>query len=186
MTVALAPFARQSPKRQAANDPASSWEPYPDAAPGGGERSDRTDPIAAATRSAVRLRAEQVFEATSERSRRAATVDPARQIVSAPQYLRELEGFQRQQFQNEIANTVMTVTAVEVEQAIKLAARLRGRYLAKVLDAGAPNNKRPFGDLETKELARSREMAEEMQRGIEALRRAIESGELQIPGIRKS
>jgi hypothetical protein len=187
MTIAFAPHARKSPSRQAANDPAPGWEPYPEAAPRSADKPRSVEEGgAAAERSAMRLRAAQIFEATSDRAKRPATVDPTRQAVSAPQYLRELETFQRQQFQSEIANTVMTVTASEVEGAIRLAAKLRGRYLAKVLDAGAPSHKRPFGDLETKELARTREMAEEMQRGVDALRHAIETGELQIPGVRKN
>ncbi len=186
MTVAFAPLARKATPRAAANDPAPGWEPYPEpaGAPAIAPRSEKPDPAGAPSRSAMRLRAAQVFEAEAGRSRPPVSVDPARQAVSTPQYLRELDSFQRTQFQTEIANTVMTVTAAEVESTIRLAARLRGRYLAKVLDAGGAN-KRPFGDLETKELARTREMSEEMQRGIEALRRAIESGELQIPGVRK-
>ena len=186
MTIAFAPFARKQQGRQAANDPAPGWEPYPESAPAAQPKAKKPDDAAAAERSAMRLRAAQIFDAGAERSKRPATIDPARQGVSALQYLRELESFQRQQFQSEIANTVMTVTATEVEAAIRLAARLRGRYLARVLDAGAPANKRPFGDSETKELARSREMAEEMQRGVDALRHAIETGELQIPGVRKT
>jgi hypothetical protein len=186
MTIAFAPLARKAPSRQAANDPAPGWEPYPDVHPPKAEAPKAADEATAASRSAMRLRAAQVFEAGTDRSKRPVTVDPSRQQVSAPQYLRELDTFQRQQFQSEIANTVMTVTAAEVEAAIRLAARLRGRYLAKVLDAGAPANKRPFGDLETKELTRSREMAEEMQRGVDALRSAIETGELMIPGVRKN
>ncbi|MBI1778921.1 MAG: hypothetical protein HYR63_26585 [Proteobacteria bacterium] len=187
MSVAFAPFARKAANAAAANDPAPAWEPYPEPVRASVSQQSQKKPemAAAAARSAMRLRAAQVFEAEPERTQRAVAVDPTRQAVSAPQYLRELESFQRLQFQGEIGKTVMTVTPAEVEAAIRLAARLKGRYLAKVLDSGA-TNKRPFGDLETKELARTREMSEEMQRGIEALRKAIESGELQIPGVRRA
>ena len=42
-----------------------------------------------------------------------------------------------------------------------------------------------LGEAETKELAKMREMSDEMQKGIEALKRAIESGELNVPGLRQ-
>jgi hypothetical protein len=114
----------------------------------------------------------------------AAAVDPARAAVSPVQYLRELDGFSRGQSKAEIAKAVLTVTATEIESAIHLSARLRGRYLARVLDAAQAGSKRPFGEAESKELGRMREMSEEMQRGVEALKRAIESGDLNVPGLR--
>jgi len=180
------------------------WEPYPEAA--NSSRAPRAPatpreappPIpprvqatlrAAAHPAATHIGAAPIGAASTAprpepRPKPAATVDPARAAVSPVQYLRELDGYSRGQSKAEIAKAVLTVTATEIESAIHLSARLRGRYLARVLDAAQAGAKRPFGEAESKELARMREMSEEMQRGVEALKRAIESGDLNVPGLR--
>jgi hypothetical protein len=176
------------------------WEPYPEAAnssrapraPAAPREAPPPIPprVQATLRAAAHPAATHIGAAPSAqarpdpRAKAAATVDPARAAVSPVQYLRELDGFSRGQSKAEIAKAVLTVTATEIESAIHLSARLRGRYLARVLDAAQAGSKRPFGEAESKELARMREMSEEMQRGVEALKRAIESGDLNVPGLR--
>ncbi|MBM3547451.1 MAG: hypothetical protein FJX54_10885 [Alphaproteobacteria bacterium] len=142
-------------------------------------------PISARAQATLRAAARPVPVGTPKAEPKPATVDPTRHAVNPVQYLRELDGFARSQAKAEIAKAVMTVTATEVEAAINLSARLRGRYLARILDASQIATKRPFGEAETKELTKMREMSEEMARGIEALKRAIESGELNVPGLRQ-
>ncbi|MBU0726959.1 MAG: hypothetical protein KJ904_10960 [Alphaproteobacteria bacterium] len=102
--------------------------------------------------------------------------------VSVPQYLRELDNFQRQHFTSEARKIVMDVSSREVEGVIVMAAKLRGRYLAKLLDA-AGNGRVTVGETQMKEIQRCREMYDEAQRGIEELKLALESGEIAIPGM---
>ncbi len=171
---------------------AIGWEPYPEPAnsslPPRPQARDLAPPppaipprVQATIKAATRLG----VPGTPKAEPKPAAVDPNRHNVSPAQYLRELAGFARGEAKTEIAKAVMTVTPTEVEAAINLSARLRGRYLARILDAGQIAAKRPFGETETKELAKMREMSEEMARGVDALKRAIESGELSVPGLRQ-
>lgn len=168
---------------------ALGWEPYPEPAnsslPPRPQAREATPAPAIPPRVQATLRAAGRPVPVGKPEPKPAAVDPSRQAVSPVQYLRELDGFARGQAKAEIAKAVMTVTATEVEAAINLSLRLRGRYLARVLDAGQVAAKRPFGETETKELAKMREMSEEMQRGVDALKRAIESGEVSVPGLRQ-
>ncbi len=171
---------------------ALGWEPYPEPAnsslpPRPAQREAGAPPPTIPPRVQATLKAagRTIAVGTPKPEPKPAAVDPIRHAVSPAQYLRELAGFARGEAKSEIAKAVLTVTPTEVEAAINLSARLRGRYLARILDAGQIAAKRPFGETETKELAKMREMAEEMQKGVEALKRAIESGELNVPGLRQ-
>jgi len=172
---------------------ALGWEPYPEPANSSHPPRQPAQPAPAAA-PPISPRAQATLKAAARpvavgtpkvELKPAAAVDPSRQAVNPVQYLRELDGFARSQAKAEIAKAVMTVAATEVEAAINLSARLRGRYLARVLDASQAATKRPFGETEAKELAKMREMSEEMARGVDALKRAIESGELNVPGLRQ-
>ena len=200
MAASLAGLVRQATSsignraKEAVKD-VRGWEPYPEPAnssqpprPTGRDSAAPTGPlpvIPPRVQATLRAAARTVGVGAPKAEPKPATVDPSRHAVSPAQYLRELDGFARGEAKSEIAKAVLTVTATEVEAAINLSARLRGRYLARVLDASQIANKRPFGEAETKELAKMREMSDEMQKGIEALKRAIESGELNVPGLRQ-
>ncbi len=196
MAASLAGLVRQATSsignrtKEAAKE-ALGWEPYPEAA----NSSHAPRPAAAPAgplpvipprvQATLKAAGRTIALGTPKPEPKPAAVDPGRHAVNPVQYLRELDGFARSQAKSEIAKAVLTVTATEVEAAINLSARLRGRYLARVLDASQIATKRPFGEAETKELAKMREMSDEMQKGIEALKRAIESGELNVPGLRQ-
>lgn len=171
---------------------AIGWEPYPEPAnsslPPRGQVRDLGAPppaIPPRVQATIKAATRPLVPGGVKPEPKPAAVDPNRHAVSPAQYLRELAGFARGEAKSEIAKAVLTVTPTEVEAAIHLSARLRGRYLARILDAGQIAAKRPFGETETKELAKMREMSEEMARGVEALKRAIESGELNVPGLRQ-
>jgi hypothetical protein len=168
---------------------AIGWEPYPEPAnsslPPRGQVASPPPAIPPRVQATIKAATRPAAMGTAKPEPKPAAVDPNRHAVSPAQYLRELAGFARGEAKSEIAKAVMTVTPTEVEAAINLSARLRGRYLARILDAGQIAAKRPFGETETKELAKMREMSEEMARGVEALKRAIESGELNVPGLRQ-
>lgn len=108
-----------------------------------------------------------------------------RKSVNRQQLLRELDGFQRQQFASEARKTVMDVSAREIESIVTIAAKLRGRYLAKLLDAGT-SGRGPVTEGEMREIARCREMYEEARRGVDELKQALEQGEIVLQGMENS
>lgn len=196
MAASLAGLVRQATSsigNRLKDKEAPGWEPYPE--PANSSQPPRLSTAARAplpspaipprVQATLKAAARPVAAGQPKAEIKQAAVDPVRHAVSPAQYLRELDGFSRGEAKTEIAKAVMTVTATEIEAAINLSARLRGRYLARILDAGQAASKRPFGETETKELAKMREMSEEMQRGVETLKRAIESGELNVPGLRQ-
>ncbi len=196
MAASLAGLVRQATSsignraKEAVKD-VRGWEPYPEPANSSHAPRPAAEPagplpvIPPRVQATLKAAGRTIALGMPKPEPRPATVDPSRHAVSPAQYLRELDGFARGQAKAEIAKAVLTVTATEVEAAINLSARLRGRYLARVLDASQIATKRPFGEAETKELAKMREMSDEMQKGIDALKRAIESGELSVPGLRQ-
>lgn len=112
---------------------------------------------------------------------RAVSEDPAPNVR---QFLVSLQSDVRSLTRTETANAVIAVTPTEVERVARTVAKLRGRYLAQVLDLGHPNRP-PLTDSEIGQLQRSREWYEEIERGFAALRSAIETGEVPLEGIRR-
>ena len=102
--------------------------------------------------------------------------------VNAAQYVRELERFAAEEARRVVADTVMDVNPGEIEGVAKLAARIRGRYLAKLLDLGNPS-KSTVQDTEVRELTRYRETYEELARGLDMLKAAIEAGDVGVSGM---
>ena len=147
-----------------------------------------------AARPAEPLRAERNTDRGAERTERAEPqaawlqgqgAGLPRKGVNRQQLLRELDGFQRQQFASEARKTVMDVSAREIEGIVTIAAKLRGRYLAKLLDSGA-SGRGPVTEGEMREIARCREMYEEARRGVEELKQALEQGEIVLQGMENS
>jgi|GEM_PF-796519 len=102
--------------------------------------------------------------------------------VNAAQYIRELERFAAEESRRAVADTVMDVNPGEIEGVAKLAARIKGRYLAKLLDLGNPS-KGTVQDTEVRELTRYRETYEELARGLDMLKAAIEAGDVGVSGM---
>ncbi|MEQ8815204.1 MAG: hypothetical protein RLO51_20545 [Thalassobaculum sp.] len=102
--------------------------------------------------------------------------------VNAAQYIRELERFAAEESRRAVADTVMDVNPGEIEGVAKLAARIKGRYLAKLLDLGNPT-KGTIQDTEVRELTRYRETYEELARGLDMLKVAIEAGDVGVSGM---
>ncbi|MBO6562422.1 MAG: hypothetical protein JJ959_17885 [Nisaea sp.] len=104
--------------------------------------------------------------------------------VNPQQYARELDRYMTEQNRQLTQETVMEVGAGELEGVAQMAAKARGRYFAKLLDAGAPRH----GFLQEAEIAELRfyrEMYEEMTQGFEAMRDAIEAGDISVTGMKK-
>jgi hypothetical protein len=103
---------------------------------------------------------------------------------SVRQYLFNLTGDARRLTESEVRNAVVGVTPLEVERVARAVARLRGRYLAQVVDIGAAAQG-PLTRGEIEQLRAARENYEEMEAGFTALRGAIEAGEVPLEGIRR-
>lgn len=103
---------------------------------------------------------------------------------SVRQYLFNLAGESRRLSESEVRNAVVGVTPIEVERVARAVARLRGRYLAQVVDIGAAAQG-PLTRGEIEQLRAARENYEEMEAGFAALRGAIEAGEIPLEGIRR-
>lgn len=106
----------------------------------------------------------------------------AKLLATAPsvgQYLCHLSHDMRNFTRAETANAVIGATPAELQRVVRLAAKLRGRYLAQVVDLGNPK-RGPITESDIRDLGRAREMYEEIDRGLMALRNAIENGDLDV------
>jgi hypothetical protein len=106
-----------------------------------------------------------------------------RRTPSIGQYLHHLQHDIRSYVKAETLNAVIGTTPAEVQRVARILAKLKGRYLAQLIDLGNTNNG-PIGEPEIRELRRCREMFEEVEIGLNSLRAAIEAGDLELDGIR--
>jgi hypothetical protein len=107
-------------------------------------------------------------------------------IDSAPtvrQFLSQLGAQERKLARKEALNAVIDVAPGEVEKLARLVARLRGRYLAKLIDLGNNTDTLP-GELEIAEIRRVRERFEELEAGLAAVKEALSEGDLTLRGLR--
>jgi hypothetical protein len=107
-------------------------------------------------------------------------------IDSAPtvrQFLSQLGAQERKLARREALNAVIDVAPGEVEKLARLVARLRGRYLAKLIDLGNNTETLP-GELEISEIRRVRERFEELELGLAAVKEALSEGDLTLRGLR--
>lgn len=102
--------------------------------------------------------------------------------VNPAQYARELDRFAAEEARRTVADTLLDVRSAEIEGVAKLAARIKARYLAKLLDVGNPQ-KSGVQETEIKELVRYRETYEELGRGLDMLKASIESGDVVVSGM---
>jgi hypothetical protein len=102
---------------------------------------------------------------------------------SIGQYLHHLQHDIRSYVKAETLNAVIGTTPAEVQRVARILAKLKGRYLAQLIDLGNANNG-PIGEPEIREVRRCREMFEEVEIGLNSLRAAIEAGDLELDGIR--
>lgn len=103
---------------------------------------------------------------------------------SVRQYLFHLSTDARHITEAEVRNAVVGVTPIEIERVARTLAKLRGRYLAQVVDSGA-GAQGPLTRGEVEQLRHAREAYQELETGFAALRAAIESGEIPLEGVRR-
>ncbi len=103
-----------------------------------------------------------------------------RRTPSIGQYLHHLQHDIRSYVKAETLNAVIGTTPAEVQRVARILAKLKGRYLAQLVDLGNG----PIGEPEIRDLRRCREMYEEVELGLNTLRAAIEAGDLELDGVR--
>ena len=106
-----------------------------------------------------------------------------RRTPSIGQYLHHLQHDVRSYVKAETLNAVIGTTPAEIQRVARILAKLKGRYLAQLVDLGNGTNG-PIGEPEIRDLRRTREMYEEVELGLNVLRSAIEAGDLELDGVR--
>ena len=101
--------------------------------------------------------------------------------VNPRQYVVELDRFVNRQNANLTQGVVLDVSSLEIEQVIKLSARVRGRYIAKVLDIGRSETG-GLKEAELLELRRHRQSCDELSLAIDVLKEAITVGDISVTG----
>ncbi len=101
--------------------------------------------------------------------------------MTAQQYVSELDRFLTKQNENLTKKVVLGVSSVEIERLVKLSAKVRGRYIAKLLDLGGDGHL-VLKESELIDLRRTRESHEELLAGLNVLKNAISNGEIIVSG----
>jgi hypothetical protein len=136
----------------------------------------------AAAKPPIRLMREQPAAAPANANPKPAPRSAAR-TPSVGQYIYHLQHDLKSYVRAETVNAVIGATPGEIQRVARIVAKLKGRYLATLMDLGNPH-KGPIGEPEVRDLRRAREMYEEVELGLTRLREAIEAGDLELDGVR--
>ena len=101
--------------------------------------------------------------------------------ITAQQYVSELDRFLSRQNEHLTKKVVLGVSSIEIERLVKLSAKVRGRYIAKLLDLGGDGHL-VLKESELIDLRRTRESHEELLAGLNVLKNAISNGEITVSG----
>lgn len=112
------------------------------------------------------------------------TVALERRTPNVGQYLQHLQHDLKSYVRAETVNAVIGATPGEIQRVARIAAKLKGRYLATLMDLGN-TTRGPIGEADVRELRRAREMYEEVELGLARLRDAVEAGDLELDGVRE-
>jgi hypothetical protein len=118
---------------------------------------------------------------------RAPTPAKARNFENPPsvgQYLVHLASDIRSFTRAEISGTVVGATPAEVQRLARLTAKLKSRYFAQALDLTSTEHG-PISEADIRFLERSRFMYEEVERALDSLRHAIQTGDLALEGLKR-
>jgi len=100
------------------------------------------------------------------------------------QYLVHLASDIRSFTRAEISGTVVGATPAEVQRLARLAAKLKSRYFAQALDLTTAEHG-PISESDIRYLERARFMYEEVERALDNLRHAIQTGDLALEGLKR-
>ncbi len=98
-------------------------------------------------------------------------------VGNVRQFLFRLNGTLKRSLGEQTREAIVTVTPQEMHYLVHAIARQRGRYLAGVLEAGTAARGMPTS-AEVAQIRHAREAYEELRFGFEALKLALESGEI--------
>jgi len=140
-------------------------------------------PAAKASPEPLRLLREQPAIASNGNGASTGARKTAARTPSIGQYLHHLQHDLKSYVRAETVNAVIGATPGEIQRVARIVAKLKGRYLATLMDLGNAA-KGPVGETEVRELRRAREMYEEVELGLVRLREAIEAGDLELDGVR--
>src|SRR5262245_9723344 len=132
---------------------------------------------------AIRLVREPAPAVTKPRPAEARKAAVEGRTPNIGQYLHHLHHDLKSYVRAETINAVIGATPGEIQRVARIVAKLKGRYLATLMDLGNVH-KGPIGESEVRELRRSREMYEEVELGLMRLREAIEAGDLELDGVK--
>jgi hypothetical protein len=135
-----------------------------------------------AAKQAIRLM-QQPAAAPANANPKQAPARAAARTPSVGQYIYHLQHDLKSYVRAETVNAVIGATPGEIQRVARIVAKLKGRYLATLMDLGNAH-KGPIGDGEVRELRRAREMYEEVELGLTRLREAIEAGDLELDGVK--
>jgi hypothetical protein len=130
------------------------------------------------------LREQPAVPANANANAKAAAGRSATRTPSVGQYLHHLQHDLKSYIRAETVNAVIGATPGEIQRVARIVAKLKGRYLATLMDLGNAT-KGPIGESEVRELRRVREMYEEVELGLMRLREAVEAGDLELDGVRE-
>lgn len=129
------------------------------------------------------LREQPTVPANANANARPTAGRTAARTPSVGQYLHHLQHDLKSYVRAETVNAVIGATPGEIQRIARIVAKLKGRYLATLMDLGNAT-KGPVGESEVRELRRMREMYEEVELGLVRLREAVETGDLELDGVR--
>jgi hypothetical protein len=129
------------------------------------------------------LREQPVAPANANAGPKPANTRTAARTPNVGQYLHHLQHDLKSYVRAETVNAVIGATPGEIQRVARIVAKLKGRYLATLMDLGNAA-KGPIGEAEVRDLRRAREMYEEVELGLTRLREAVEMGDLELDGVR--
>ncbi|MDH5750179.1 MAG: hypothetical protein OEY85_12790 [Rhodospirillales bacterium] len=102
--------------------------------------------------------------------------------LTAPQFVRLLDSLMREQTEKEITEAVIHAQPWEVTNLAKKSAKLKGRYMAALLDM-SKDVSLPAAD-QIRELKGLRERYEELDEGLALIKETVLGGALKLGGLK--
>jgi hypothetical protein len=103
------------------------------------------------------------------------------EIVSVARFAKSMRDRSRAAQYDKTKAMVGRIEQLEIDMLIDIGAKTRARYISKLLEIGRAN--KPLSFSASEEVRGLREQHEEIMRGLDLLREALERGEVEIEGV---
>jgi len=110
-----------------------------------------------------------------------AVPEPEAEPVSAGAFVEQIEETMQEQSKREIMSVLVHLKQNEIRALVRRAAHAKGRYLAALMELPRKQSTRKAA---VEELSLARREYEELEKGLEVLRRLILDNDVQISGVR--